>query len=367
MSESIDKPARLRDRVMQRAREIACETTTSETTTSAPARDAGTREHGTDGEALTPPPSASNTTIGTSVASAPPSSSPCPPEWYSIGSSDIAALMGTSPHSSAVDVWARLVHGVETADAAHMTAGKEAERWILARWEKRTGFTTRDEPTTRVEIRGVPVRAQRDAVEIALGGTVEIKAPTRHTQPWTYSETVPPWHWRDQVIWQLGVASAQGRVCDAGAWIVAEWGYHDGDRREWFVPWDDAAKARFAEQVAMAVDCWQAWIVEGWAPEPRTAAEQAMIARLAYPRVAQPVIVPATADEAAMLTEAIAASDTEKAANGYSESVRAKVMATIGDREGIESDTVRATWRANKKGVRTLLVKRTGEAADEHS
>lgn len=349
MSEAIDKPARLRDRVKAAVRalqEAQCYPTCM---TPAVAADTsgGITMHGAPS---VPEPAPDSPQIAIATAS----SSPCPPEWYSIGSSDIAALLGIDPHRTAVDVWLRLVHGVQQEDTPAMKAGREAEQWIGMRYRARHGIESMSSGTiVRVEFDGVPMRAQVDfemEPSDAAGFIVETKCPHWSVQPRTLDPLRCPLHWWAQAQWQMR------RTLYRRAVVRAEWGYQEDEGREWEVVYDPDWCDRVE---AFAIWWWQEYVETRIAPPLTTPAEMAAVARAVYPRVTVEALADATAEEAALLIEAVAADETARAAKDYSEALRDRLRYAIRDRAGVVSPEARATYRPRKDGVRVLKIERT--------
>jgi len=347
MSEQLERPA-ARLRAKMEAHRCANEAETS-------AADAATSDGRTIGAQTDQADAAPHATEATAPAEASPN--PCQPEWYSIGSSDIAALLGIDPHRTAVDVWLRLVHGVTQPDNPAMKAGREAERDILTRFARRHGVAVRTGFVIRCEIDGVPMRAQLDGV-IEPGanepGALEVKCPHWSTKPHEFDMVRPALHWWAQNQWQMArTGFAWGR-------IVPEWGYQEDQRREWLViadlDWQEMA-------TEYACDWWHAYVVTKTPPPLKTPAEMAAVAKAVYPRVVRPELAEATGEEVELLREALAADDTAKAAKDYSESVRDRLRYAIRDRAGLVSTEVRASYRPRKDGVRVLKVER-GEVND---
>jgi hypothetical protein len=142
--------------------------------------------------------------------------------------------------------------------------------------------------------------------------------------------------------------------------IVAEWGYHDGQRREWVVEYD----ADWCERVTdYVVWWWREYVETKSAPPLTTPEEMAAVAKACWPRVVSESLATANAEEAELLMECVAADDTAKAAKAHSEAMRDRLRYAIQDRAGVVSPEARATYRPRKDGVRVLNVNRI-EVAD---
>jgi hypothetical protein len=186
---------------------------------------------------------------------------------------------------------------------------------------------------------------------------VEAKCPHWSTKPHEFDPKKPPLHWWAQVQWQLW----HGVKCGGGeAWIVAEWGYQEDQRREWPVSLDRDWCERVTDYV---VWWWREYVETKTAPPLTTPAEMAAVAKACWPRVVSESLATANADEAEQQMECVAADDTAKAAKAHSEAMRDRLRYAIQDRAGVVSPEARATYRPRKDGVRVLNVNRI-EVAD---
>jgi len=63
---------------------------------------------------------------------------------HGIGGTDIAAILGLSPYRTPVEVWVRLVRGVDRGldDGLHLRFGRHAEAFIAQEFERATGLQT---------------------------------------------------------------------------------------------------------------------------------------------------------------------------------------------------------------------------------
>ena len=290
-----------------------------------------------------------------------------PEDVRRFGSSDAAAMLRLDPYRSPLDVYLRWMHGTEQPDEPWMAAGREAEATVIARFGRRRGLSmVTGLPVLRCEINGVPIRAQCDSEAAGDGGVLigEAKAPTQFVHPWEWSEALPPIHWRAQVIHQMGVRWFMGYSV-IGAFIVAEWGYHEGQRREWFVPWDDAARTEWAYLLSVYKTAHVEWTEpdddgKTYPPEPRDPKEAARLALAVYPREID-ALEEATSDEITLMRDGIALRDTASACEAAWKAQQDRLRAAIGKRAGIRSGGLKATWKANAKGSRVLLLTGKGE------
>jgi putative phage-type endonuclease len=152
-----------------------------------------------------------------------------PEDIRKVGGSDVAAIMGLDPYKTALSVWTRIVHGVETPDNHAMRRGRALESGVLRLYEEETGRNTY---AMRSPLVGLPehFRASLDGVScVGKRGpgvqlrVVEVKTAGRGFglewgEPGT--EEVPDGY-ALQVQWYLGWGLRVGRVQDRQADMAA--------------------------------------------------------------------------------------------------------------------------------------------------
>lgn len=184
-------------------------------------------------------------------------------EMRLVGASDMPALLGLSPWSGPVAVWARIVHGWEGATTRDMHAGNAAEDYNRALYRQETGYTLAGPAKWRHPfypwLRCSPDDTATDTPTGRRG--VELKR-YNHLDGWGAAGTdeVPQDVWV-QVQFQGGVALELGEW-DAGDVDVS--GLLRGQHRLYHVPHVPEAWGRCVE---VAERFWRDFVVPQRCPE----------------------------------------------------------------------------------------------------
>lgn len=279
-----------------------------------------------------------------------------------IGGSEIAAVVGMSPFASPMQVWLEKVHGERREQNDRMRLGVLLEPVVLALYVDETGaeltlaesLGTLQHPTVRHAL------ATPDAIALVDGERrlVEAKACAwRKRGEWGEPGTdeVPP-HYLLQVQWTMAVAGlerADVAVLFGGEKLERYEVRADPELQEWLI----AESGR-----------WWVRHVDGREPPPIDGSEAATrwLQRIEHKRPALLEATPAALEWAQVHRRAKAAA---KVAKADAELAGNQLRALIGEDEGIQGERWRATWKADKRGRRTLRVTwmddDNGEGADE--
>lgn len=158
-----------------------------------------------------------------------------------VGASEIAAILGQDPYRTPQDIWNTKVHDIPFPGNEHTERGNAMEPGILNWWSTLTGFGLRLHPdSTEKHIQFL--RGQRDKdcdprqhplvhpcgwASATLDGltadqklVVEAKCPYIGKDKWDEDSNEHPFHYRIQVIWQIGVAQACGIPVESGELVA---------------------------------------------------------------------------------------------------------------------------------------------------
>lgn len=144
---------------------------------------------------------------------------------HTLGASSIAAVLGWNKYTSPEELWEEMV-GRRTREVNdHMMRGTFYEPGILDFWQYKTGGFVRRQ--LRLSLPSDKrLGATLDALAMVDGQlvVVETKSPaTGHA--WKENDPeCPPVMYRAQVVFQLGIAAANGHECAYGELVAAVWG-----------------------------------------------------------------------------------------------------------------------------------------------
>lgn len=264
-------------------------------------------------------------------------------EWLAarrtgIGASEIGILLGLSPYSSPLEVWARKLEMLpEIEDSPYMETGRVLEAAIRDWYLGTRSATLGTAPAHAIAIHSGPsgttyrhpehpwMLATPDAIAIDFEGplVVEVKFSSR-----TWDDDAPPAHYVAQVQQQLAVLGLpRGAIagCIAGRMLA------------WDVPRDDAMISRIVE---VGAAFWR--LVESRTEPPITGADKAAIAAM-HPEISGEELSSDDLD-LAMLDDTIEHhTREEKRLAAEREECEAKIRAAIGDAKRLTLATG-ATW-----------------------
>lgn len=138
----------------------------------------------------------------------------------SVGASEVAAILGCDPYRTAADVWRAKVLGEAFVENEHMVRGKCLESGLLDWWERLDGRKLRRQGGQSAALSQDPRQVQvvhpngwaaatLDGITEDGSTVVEMKCPVGG-KSWDDRSGAHPFHYRIQVLWQIGVAQASG-------------------------------------------------------------------------------------------------------------------------------------------------------------
>lgn len=242
-----------------------------------------------------------------------------------IGSSDIPAIVGVSPHAGPIDVYLDKIGLAEERSTEATGLGDRAEAFVAELYREQTGACLYAGPGTKAHPAHPWALATPD--RLRAGALIEIKlVGARMVHLW---EDGVPAHVLAQVQWQL-------EVCDVERADVAAL-LGGTEFRVYPVERD---RARAADLLEAGRRFWHEHIIAR-VPPPHTGADARRLAQLAHPRNSGEMR-PRTF-EAEHLREAILALRCqEQALADQRKRLEAEAMAMIGDADGIDGCF---TWR----------------------
>lgn len=272
---------------------------------------------------------------------------------HGIGGSDAAAILGVSPWSSPFDVYMRLTGvDVEEVEAERLDWGNILEPVIRAEYVKRTGrdvgtpqitFRHPERPWMIANVDGFVRPVYSESGEVKPYKGLEIKTVGTYTaHHWGPSGTDEiPDYYLPQVAHYMAVLNVD--EFDVAAF------FGDFSMRIYTVRRDLEFEAVLLEEEAAF---WQR--VQDRNPPPIDGSEGAKAwLRSRYPRDERPV-EDATANERELVEELRWACDAADAAERTLALAQNRVIEAIADRGGIKCDIGTITYKANKKGTRSL-------------
>lgn len=270
-----------------------------------------------------------------------------------LGASDIAAVLGIAPYSTALDVWAEKVHGIGVTDNEPMRIGRELERPVLsALYAKPRGLLLRYPGTWRH-----PSEPWMAATPDAFAGrenqpidrTAECKiVGRRQMHRWGDADQGPdgiPPEVLCQVTWQLAAVRAGAELLDSADFLAQPLESADvvallgTELRIYGVAFD----ADFAANLMEAGRAWWRRHVEkGEMPEVYAENATRLLARI-HPKGVEGTLV-MTEDVRALAGQWMRAAAAEKSAEAEKGQLAAKLCAQIGDADGFAEPGLKVTW-----------------------
>lgn len=291
-----------------------------------------------------------------------------------IGASDIPALLGLSEWSGPVALWARIVHGIQSATTEAMDAGNAAEDFNRALYRNRTGYALLG-PSKWTHPLYPWMRCSPDDRAVTGGGRrlVELK---RYQSTWGWgaegSDVVPPHIWV-QVQMQAGVGLDNGEVDDSGVDVSV---LLRGDLRLYHVPHVPEVYERCVEA---AERFWRDFVVPRRVPEGPNLRilekdAEALAALFPKPTADAPLEWEALSEEArAAVSRWLEASRARKAWGKQEDALAGRVEHLLREAPGLalpESLGKRVDFKAQKaaprldvKALRAALETESGEVA----
>lgn len=285
-----------------------------------------------------------------------------------VGASEVPAVAGLSPWSTALDVWlSKLGLAEPTPPSDAMEAGNRFEAAIAAWYADRTGAEVRRGETVRHAV--APHRGcTPDLIHLRAPKLTQIKLVMGSSDDWgdeENGEAGVPDYVRAQVITEMDVTGLH--EADVCAFVA---GGRGGARklRVYPVSWDADLAAQLA---ALVDDFWGSYVVPRVQPPIEDGSERTReFLRRRFPR-ANGQMLPAT-EHALDLGQRLAeASAAARQWQETAEKLQAQLIEAIGDADGIEgvatyrSDkTGRCAWKAVAEALRApadLIAAHTGE------
>jgi len=269
-----------------------------------------------------------------------------------IGASESPCLIGVSPFGNEISVWCEKV-GIEIREATdEMELGLLLEDGARKLYEKKTGFETAHFGSIRhakypwmVATPDLAVFGQRRLGQIKIVG---------HWMAHHWTEGVPDYV-EVQVQHEMEVADAD--VCDVIAIIGGT------DFRIFEVERD---RELGADLVEVCRSFWEKYVVTNEMPDPdgSAIADAALKARLKFQR---PELVAATPEAERLGKAWLEADGRIRRAEKDQAIAEQRLKLLIGESAGIEGESFRVTWKANKKGTRVFLLKALGMKEGEEA
>ena len=289
---------------------------------------------------------------------------------YTIGASDVGAILGLSPWQTPVQAWARL-SGLSPTDAGNNATrrGHLIERALLMDVADTLGvafwrYGDAEGPTVRHVAEGAPWSADRanswrhpdepwmacrpDAL-MRCGELVELLIEAKTTRTWQAwdgpdGQPILPPSYFAQVVWQMHVTGVRLTRVEAFCTMTDE-------RRTYHVAWSDG----ICHRIVSKVRAWRERYLLGDEMPENIPAD---IAGLIWPAEREPETWLDATDEARNLVhQYMHHHEAEKAAKAAKEAARDKLCMMIQDAAGIDG---LCSWRAGKRG-RTFRVTMKGD------
>ncbi len=266
-----------------------------------------------------------------------------------IGGSEIGALLGMDPFAGPLDVWLRKVEGFAPVVNTDMERGTFLEQGVADWYAHRIGLSLINlNDTLRHKSRPLMLATpDRLALIDSAHRLISIKCPRRAGDSWGDhgSQLVP-----ERAVLQLQQEDA---VLTSIGFVVAPV-FHlaalvEGDLRIYEVERDLELQAWLMN----AGEAWWAKHVTTKTPPPLDGSDGANEWLKRRFKHSKP-LAPAGIDGELLLLELQAREAEEDKAAKAAEAVRQRLKERIGEAAGLEGSIGRATWKANKHGVRSF-------------
>lgn len=252
-----------------------------------------------------------------------------------IGGSDIGAILGVSPHKTGLDVYRRIVDGVDAASGNAAKRGRLLEPavrdWLVS---DMPGLALSGPSSRLIEDWG---RATADDFDLASDRVVELKT----VGAWAGGQWGPagtdeiPLDYYMQVQWYCHAYKASGAIVAALMMAKDELRIYEVDAKP------DVGDGL----VRSAKSWWDAHVQTKTPPHPRTRAEAIELFSIAGP--SEPLRPATEAESALMLAYWHASGESKKLAKSL-ESVKDNIRLAIGAGDGLENDSLRVTWASRR-------------------
>lgn len=267
-----------------------------------------------------------------------------------VGSHDCAAIMGLSDRDDALSVWRRKVGQLpEKEETKALIRGRRLEDIVLD-WYAETYSVpiakcgTIEHPQHSF-IASTPDSALYDGGRCALVIEAKTVGSTAASEfGHEGSDVVPEWYWAQG---QAHMAVTGAPVCDMPVLFGGyrfEFGAYRIERHDEFI----------ARWIAVAVAFWRDHVLAGVAPKGWLVGSRDAWSKSRWPKNTEPML---EADDPAVLrvVERFREADLSRdRAEAEHADARADLIELIGAAEGIRTPDFTVTYRASKKGVRSL-------------
>ncbi len=268
---------------------------------------------------------------------------------FGIGGSDVAALLGLSPHRTALELWADLMGRPQPRgpEPLHLRFGRHSEPFVADEYELRTGLVAVAHPSPIFHrlhgfmfghvdrlVVGHPDEPAVIDGRVTARGLLECKTASAFSRSaWGEdgSDLVPP-HYLAQCAWYMAVTGC--------AWADLAVLIGNSELRVHRIERDAELEGVLIER---ATGFWHDNVLGCRPPEPRTAADAALL----YPRSAAGRSVQAGPEVVALLDRYRRRCEEAARIRLECDELRASVLAHMGDAEELRAGpTVLATWRS---------------------
>jgi putative phage-type endonuclease len=261
-----------------------------------------------------------------------------------IGSSEIGAVLGLNPYTSAYDVWLEKTGQVDPWQGNERTRlGKRLEVPILMEYEERTGskLDIYTEKTFAHPERPWQL-ATPDALHRNRPGIVEAKlVGTRMLPQWGEAGTDQvPEYYLVQGCWQMSVLDRS----------FVHYAILAGDQFRIYMLLRDR---ELEEMLIDRVDAfWRNNVIAGAPPEIRATERTLAWIKSKYRQDSQPLRV-ATAEETELMEDYRAVRAATEELQGRMDDLEAELKLAVGDSEGIAGPGFKLTWKKSRDSHRT--------------
>lgn len=266
-----------------------------------------------------------------------------------IGASESPCLVGLSPFGTEISVWAEKMGLRKNESSDEQELGLIIEDAAAKLYQKKTGYQTAHFGSVRhpkhsfmLATPDLAIFGERRIAQIKLVG---------HWMSHHWAEGVP-----DYVICQVQheMEVVDADVCDVVAII--------GGTTFRILP--VVRDREFGQDlIKVCRRFYESHIVTGTMPDPDGSDEATKAIKARYAHRSYDIIE-ATADDEHLGKVWLAADAKIRDAEREQSLAEQKLKLRIGEHEGIEGESFKATWKANKKGVRTFLLKELGIPAE---
>ena len=287
----------------------------------------------------------------------PPEATPpqLPRRPFGIGGSDVAALLGLSPHRTALELWADLMgrHQARGNEPLHLRFGRHAEPFVADEYERRRGLVAVAHPdplfhrlhgfmfghVDRLVVSHPDEPAVVDG-RVTAAGLLECKTASAFNRAaWGEdgSDLVPP-HYLAQCAWYMAVTGC--------AWADLAVLIGNSELRVHRIERDAELEGLLIER---AIRFWHDHVLGQRPPEPATPADAALL----YPRSLPASSVQAGPEVVRILERYRSRCEEAARIRLECEELRARVQAHMGEAEELRAGpAVLATWRSAKGAER---------------